>query len=106
MTCKELCERFNISVTTINELKKANLINCKTFDNSDIDRLNKILTLKNAGVRLDKIKSILELQQAEDDSTLAVEDILLKERRHYTEKIHSIQKYLDRLDYLIYDLNH
>ena len=110
MKCKELCGCFNLPNSMIDELESAGLLgegsSGRDFTEDDVEYLNRILTLKNAGIEVPFIKELMRMEEDEEHIPQRLK-ILIEQRKKQMIHLHLTQKMIDRLDYLINDLkNH
>ncbi len=111
MNCDELCERYNLTKETIEELEKQGFLTSMSchngevsFSEEDLGCLNRIFTLKNAGIDLEKIKEILKMEQDGSRSITRRLRVLKEQRDRQMRELHRAQKTIDRLDFLIHEL--
>ena len=111
MNCKELCERHNLPVPVIYELESMGLLNKmnipveeKDYTEMDVQFINRILTLKNAGIELQTIGEIIRLEADGDETAPKRLKILTEQRSKQMSQLHLYQKMIDRLDFLIGEL--
>jgi len=111
MSGEELCECFNISPAVLEELESSGLLETeetpgvrREFSREDILLLNRILTLKNAGVELSLIRQILRMEEQGESTINRRMEILAEQRRKQLNQLHLRQKMIDRLDFLICEL--
>ena len=113
MKCEELCECFNLPNSMIDELESAGLlgegtsgVSGRDFTEEDVQYLNRVLTLKNAGIEIPFIKELLGMEDDEEHIQQRLK-ILIEQRKKQMIHLHLTQKMIDRLDFLINDLkNH
>ena len=111
MRGEELCECFNISPAVLEELETSGLLGAektpgdrREFGREDIRLLNRILTLKNAGVELPVIRQVLTMEEQGESTRIRRMEILTEQRRKQLSQLHLKQKMIDRLDFLICEL--
>lgn len=111
MKIKEVSDKFDISITVLryyeriglfDDVKRVNGI--REYEDKDIRNLSVIITLKNAGFSNDSLLKYIELSKHGDISNREKIHILKQQRQKLLDEIHSKQKNLDCLDYLIYKL--
>lgn len=111
MKIKEVSEKYNVPMTALRYYEKAGLFNqvkrvngIREYDDSDIERLSLILTLKKAGVHIENILKYIQLDEQGQSTSIQKIRILKQERNNILDEIHQRQKNLDTLDCLIYKL--
>ncbi len=111
MKCKEFCDCYGVTPEVLEELMAAGLIGKEMFkgslceiSDSNVQNLNHILTLKNAGMSLESIGTYLEMEEAGTATASERLRLLNEERSRQLTNLHEWQKTLDRIDYLIVDL--
>ena len=80
MKIKEVSEKYNVPMTALRYYEKAGLFNqvkringIREYDDSDIERLSLILTLKKAGVHIENILKYIQLdEQGQSTSILSL----------------------------------
>lgn len=111
MTIQEASEKYNIPIKILREYETWGLwgevkkeAESWHYDDSDIERLSIVMTLRGAGFTGDDIKkymSLLSLGRQSEKELLK----MLRDRRCATlDEIHFKEKQLDRLDYLRFEI--
>lgn len=112
MNIKEVSEKFNINLVELenyeniglfDDIKKVNGIG--EYEDRDIEKLSKIVTLKKVGLELEEILRYMKLVEQGDFSKDERVRILNRKRQLILEDIHNKQKSIDCLDWLIYEMN-
>ena len=112
MNIKEVSEKFNINLVELenyeniglfDDIKKVNGIG--EYEDRDIEKLSKIVTLKKVGLELEEILRYMKLVEQGDLSKDERVRILNRKRQLILEDIHNKQKSIDCLDWLIYEMN-
>lgn len=111
MKIGEVSERFSISISKLKYYEKMGLLNnvrkvnnIRDYEDKDIHILSIIITLSSAGADTESLKQYLQL--LDKGSNKAERKAILKKLRFdLLEEIHSRQKLLDQLDYLIYEID-
>jgi DNA-binding transcriptional MerR regulator len=111
MKIKEVSDKFDISITTLRYYERIGLFDdvkrvngMREYEDKDIRALSMIITLKNVGFSNDLILKYIELSKKGDISNREKIHILKQQRQKLLDEIHSKQKNLDCLDYLIYKI--
>lgn len=109
MKCKEFCSTYGVTPEVLEELEAAGLIGKDMFRGSeceipDVQKLNHILTLKNAGMDTGSVMEYLKLEETEVSSVESRLRVLTEQRSRQLDQLHQSQLSLDRIDYLIVDL--
>ncbi len=113
MRISEVAKKFSISTDTLRYYEKFGLIDNvikdetgKRFYNSDnILRINFIVHMKKAGVRLSKIKEYIDLVNLGDDTVKERKAILENEKLKLEKEMIELRKTMDYLDYKIDNYN-
>ncbi len=94
MTIKEVSEKCNISPDTLRYYEKIGLISKITkhngkrcYSNEDINQIEFIKCMKNAGFHLEDIITFLKLYNKGDDTLNERIDMLLNQRKRLEEEI-------------------
>ena len=112
MNIKEVSEKFNINLVELenygniglfDDIKIVNGIG--EYEDRDIEKLSKIVTLKKVGLELEEILRYMKLVEQGDFSKDERVRILNRKRQLILEDIHNKQKSIDCLDWLIYEMN-
>lgn len=112
MTMEEASKRYNIPKEILQEYEKWGLcgtvkkvIGAWQYDDSDIERLSMIMTLRDIGFENNEIARYMELVLQGDSTSAERMKILKQKRDHALDEMHFHQKRIDRLDYLRYELS-
>ena len=111
MTSQEACERYHIPMELLKKYQGWGLCACvkkqlqaQQYDDTDLERLSLILTLRDVGFETQEIETYMKLLiQGENTQDRRMQ--MLNEKRSRTlDKIHVCEKQRDRLDYLRHEL--
>ncbi len=103
MTIHELSDRYNIEIKKLNYFADHHLIKTgKPYNDDDEKRLSIICTLYSVGLNADTIKRFLLL--AKENNQAEQIKLLNKHRANLLEDVHTKQKLLDQVDYMIYEI--
>ena len=111
MNCEELCDSYNLSIEEMDYLQKAGLFGAedipvcsRNYTDEDVRLLNRILTLKNAGIEMKAVKKIIAME-AEGKSTVSERLQIMRQQREIIQtRLHREHRMIDRIDYLIREL--
>ena len=111
MTVNEVSERYKIPVKILQEYESWGLcgevkkiMGSWHYDESDIERLSTIMTLRDIGFTNDEVRRYMRLL-LEGESTEKERMKMLTDKRSGTlDEIHFKQQQLDRLDYLRFEM--
>lgn len=112
MTIEQASRRFSVPLPKLQLYEKQGLFDCHKlpdgsidYDDELMDYIGIINVLMDAGAEVETLRSFMQrLMQ----STITKEEklrYLQGQRKKLLENIHSKQKSLDQLDYLIFDVN-
>lgn len=103
MTIQELSERYDIGIEKLKYFSKNNLIGTnKKYDESDVKKLNLICILYEMGLPAKNIEIFLQLDAEQKYGEQL--NLLAEHRCKLSDDIHTQQKALDRLDYIVYEI--
>lgn len=108
---EEVCQTFAISLKRLQSFENAGLLDTvhekgvhKEYEEADIEQLSLILTLCDIGFDFAQIKQFLDTTA--DTKTKNIKAQLLKKQRlSILETIHTLQKKIDTIDCLLYQMN-
>lgn len=110
MRVEEVSRCFEVSLEELLMYEESGLLDdvhqsngIREYEDQDIKKLSKIITLKNAGFPLDEIKRFLLCTGSKSDEIKRLE-ILKKQRAHLLDQVHVYQKSIDSIDMLIYEI--
>ena len=111
MTIKEASERYNIPIEILQEYESWGLCNevekvmgSWHYDESDIERLSTIMTLHDIGFTNQEIEKYMRLLLKGKSTEKERLKMLSKKRLGTLDEIHFMEKQLDRLDYLRFEI--
>ncbi|HJE83894.1 MULTISPECIES: MerR family transcriptional regulator [Megasphaera] len=111
MTIDEVCERYCIPKSVLEEYEKLGLcssVKCVMgqwqYDDTDVERLSLIMTLHDVGFTNEEVEAYMGLLLSGGDTREARLKMLDKLRQQAVDEIHFHQKKLDWLDYLRYQI--
>ncbi len=107
MNKKEVCQKYKIPVSILNEYESWGLCDVVKFvmgewqyDDQDLERLSTIMALHDIGFKNNEVKQYMQLLLEEPNSEQARIDLLTSKRKSKLDKIHLQEKQLERIDYL------
>ncbi|MDO4541362.1 MAG: hypothetical protein Q4C00_00845 [Bacillota bacterium] len=102
MDIDDLCFRYRLEPNDIEAYMKSGIIGNESgdFSDEDLKKIGTIIILKNAGMSTEKITDFFKAG-ATGNKQLT---LLRKFRSELLSKVHSCQKDLDKIDYMIYAL--
>ena len=111
MTKEEASKKYCIPIEVLDEYEQWGL--CDTvkkvfgnwqYDDTDIENLSMIMTLRDIGFANSEIATYIELVMQGDATLVRRQQILNKKRDSALDAMHFQQKCVDRLDYLRYEI--
>lgn len=110
MTREEAGERYNIPAEVLREYERwgrsgETAAADRPYDQTDIERLSRIMTLYDVGFKNKEIEEYMRLALSGDDTFREQAEMLRKKRSETLDEIHAKQEQLDRLDYLYFEIN-
>lgn len=112
MKIHEVSEKYNISMATLRYYEKIGLLDdvnrihgIRDYQEKDIEQIGLVLNLKEAGLDNETLKEYLTLIKQGKSTSKARVCLLKKQKTKLLDTIHKQQKYIDCLDYLVYQLN-
>ena len=110
MTIEDASKAYGIPMSILSEYERWGLcgeakkvMGAWNYDETDIERLSLILTLNDAGFSNEEIRRYMLLMPYKDSARERME-ILREKRDGMLNEIHFMQKQLDRLDYLRFQI--
>lgn len=111
MTIDEVCERYCIPKSMLEEYEKLGLcssVKCVMgrwqYDDTDVERLSLIMTLHDVGFTNEEVERYMRLLLSDGNTRAERLKMLDKLRRMAVDELHFQQRKLDWLDYLRYQI--
>lgn len=101
MTREEVLRRYKIPGEILDEYEPQG----QQYDDSDIERISTIMTLRDIGFKKEDIKAYMLLKQAGVSTLKERLKILEVKRSAILDEMHKKEKQLECLDYLRYKIN-
>lgn len=105
-TISEIAEKMGVSVYTLRFYDREGLLpfvdrvnGRRVFKDEDFGWLRILSCLKNTGMPLKDIRRYMELCQLGDESLVARQEIILKQKKSLEDQIHFLQENLKTLEY-------
>lgn len=112
MTKEQASERFGVPLVKLQLYEQQGLFDCHRQPDGSIDYTDELMDyvgiiniLTDAGAQADTLRDFMQRLM---ESTITKEEklrYLRRQRQRLLDEIHSKQKSLDQLDYIIYDTN-
>ncbi|MCI8631064.1 MAG: MerR family transcriptional regulator [Firmicutes bacterium] len=103
MTYEEISENYGIPREILREYERRSAGKCK-YDDGDIKKLGILMTLRSIGFEKDEEEEYIRLILDGDDTAEQRMSMLIKKRNETLEDIHVLEKCIDSIDYLRYEL--
>ena len=101
VSINEISKRYNIDVEKLKLFEKHGFIKITdNFDGEELKKLSALCTLYNCGMSAEDIKKFMSFNCSEENGELL--KFLNKYRNDLLDKIHSMEKNLNNLDFIIY----
>ena len=104
MTMQEASERYHIPLHILQEYECWGLCH-GCYEEADIRRLSLILTLYDIGFSAQQVQQYMQLAVFGQETLDTRLRMLNTERIHILDEIHLLQKQLDKVDYLRFQLS-
>ncbi len=111
MTMDEASERYNIPMDVLKEYEAWNLGGsagkdgqADRFDDSDLEKLSLIVTLRDTGFAAEEIRTYMHLLREGSCTERERMHMLDKKRKDALNEIHAREKQMETLDYLRYEM--
>ncbi|MGM9972226.1 MAG: MerR family transcriptional regulator [Anaeroplasmataceae bacterium] len=108
MKINEVTKQFNISEYTLRYYEKEGLISnvkringIRDYTDKDINRINFIVCMRNAGVSIEALKEYIKLYEEGNGTEEKRRSILISERELLIKRINDMNTALEKLNYKI-----
>ncbi|MCC8013704.1 MAG: MerR family transcriptional regulator [Eubacterium sp.] len=103
MEINEISKRYNIDIKKLKVFEENNLITFREhFTDEDLNMLSALCSLYDSGLSIKEIKDFMAVYNSGEHSGQI--SFLTECRHNMLNEIHTKQKNLDKLDYIIYEL--
>lgn len=109
MKIQEVSQRLDLTQDTLRYYEKIGLLDTvsrdtkgnRNYQEKDMNRLNFIICMREAGLSIQVLKRYIELYHQGDDTILERKNLLIQERDLLLKKKEVINESLEKLDYKI-----